>query len=262
MSVIVDRVKETSTTTGTGTLDLAGAEVGFLGFVAGCGTGAVVAYAIVGRAGEACEGEWEVGIGTVTDATPDTLSRTTILKTHNNNTTVVNFSAGTKDVFLTRPAAWLVRTAKTARRSGGDIAVGSTWAQITLDNGDHSSGDLVIPAVEGDQIEVTINGVWNSGSGSDAGMDVACMVGGSANSWFGDSGGFGTSTGFGVSGLYYNQNAIGSVSAVIRKTLVSGDISSGTVTLRFAARRNGARTLFASGTGPLWFTVAAKNCGQ
>jgi hypothetical protein len=47
MSVVyADRVKETSTTTGTGTLDLAGAETGFQGFVAGAGDGARVAYAI------------------------------------------------------------------------------------------------------------------------------------------------------------------------------------------------------------------------
>ena len=76
--VLNDRVKETSTTTGTGTLDLAGAVQDFEGFVA--------------------------GIGTVTDATPDTLSRDTILSSSNSDA-AVNFSAGTKDVFCTQPAS-------------------------------------------------------------------------------------------------------------------------------------------------------------
>ena len=66
--VINDRVKETSTTTGTGTLDLAGAATGFEGFVAGIATGNTTYYAIWNQG----TSEWEVGLGTVTDATPDT----------------------------------------------------------------------------------------------------------------------------------------------------------------------------------------------
>ena len=59
-----DRVKETSTTTGTGTLDLSGAVTAFETFVAGIGDGNTTYYAIVNRD----EAEWEVGLGTVTDA--------------------------------------------------------------------------------------------------------------------------------------------------------------------------------------------------
>ena len=73
--VINDRVKETSATTGTGTLDLAGALTGFETFVAGIGDGNTTYYAIELNSA----GEFEVGIGTVTDASPDTLSRTTII---------------------------------------------------------------------------------------------------------------------------------------------------------------------------------------
>ena len=98
--VVNDRVKETSTTTGTGTLDLAGAVSGFQTFVAGIGNSNVTYYAIVNDSGT----EFEIGIGTVTDASTDTLSRTTILESSNSDA-AVNFSAGTKTVFCTLPAS-------------------------------------------------------------------------------------------------------------------------------------------------------------
>ena len=98
--VINDRVKETSTTTGTGTFSLAGAETGFETFVSGIGTTNNTFYAI-SNDGTA---EFEVGIGTVTDASPDTLSRDTIISSSNSDA-AVNFSAGTKTVFCTLPAS-------------------------------------------------------------------------------------------------------------------------------------------------------------
>ena len=98
--VINDRVKETSTTTGTGTLSLAGAETGYESFVAGIGTTNTTYYAIELNSA----GEWEVGIGTVTDATPDTLSRDTIISSSNSDS-LVDFLAGTKTVFCTLPAS-------------------------------------------------------------------------------------------------------------------------------------------------------------
>ena len=100
MALIVnDRVKETSTTTGTGTLNLAGAEQGYESFVSGIGTTNTTFYAIENNSA----GEFEVGIGTVTDASPDTLSRDTIISSSNSDNKV-DFSAGTKTVFCTYPA--------------------------------------------------------------------------------------------------------------------------------------------------------------
>ena len=98
--VVNDRVKETSTTTGTGTLSLAGAVTGFETFVAGIGNSNTTYYAIVNTN----NGEFEVGLGTVTDATPDTLARTTIISSSNSDN-AVDFSAGTKNVFVTLPAS-------------------------------------------------------------------------------------------------------------------------------------------------------------
>jgi hypothetical protein len=93
--VVKDRVQETSTTTGTGTFTLAGAVSGFQSFSA-IGDGNTTYYAIVGGT------EWEVGLGTYTSS-GTTLSRTTILESSNGGT-AVNFSAGTKNVFVTYPA--------------------------------------------------------------------------------------------------------------------------------------------------------------
>jgi hypothetical protein len=92
--VVKDRVKETSTTTGTGTLTLAGAALGFESFSSSIGNGNTTYYAIVGGS------EWEVGLGTVAAGT---LARTTVLESSNADA-LVNFSAGTKDVFCTYPA--------------------------------------------------------------------------------------------------------------------------------------------------------------
>jgi hypothetical protein len=97
--ILKDRVKETSSTTGTGTLDLDGAVAGFEGFVSAVGNGNTCYYAIQDANGA----DWEVGVGTITDATPDTLARNTILASSNADS-VVTLSAGEHAVFLTYPA--------------------------------------------------------------------------------------------------------------------------------------------------------------
>lgn len=96
--VVADRVKETSTTTGTGTVTLAGAVTGFQSFSA-VGNANSTFYCIAAQSGT----EWEVGIGTYTSS-GTTLSRDTVLSSSNSGS-LVNFSAGTKDVFVTFPAS-------------------------------------------------------------------------------------------------------------------------------------------------------------
>jgi len=95
--IVKDRVKETSTTTGTGTITLAGASSGFQSFSA-IGNGNSTYYCIAAQSGT----EWEVGIGTYTSS-GTTLSRDSVLSSSNSGS-LVNFSAGTKDVFVTYPA--------------------------------------------------------------------------------------------------------------------------------------------------------------
>jgi len=98
--VIKDRVKETSTTTGTSNLNLAGAVSGFQGFVA-AGITDTTYYALIDANGTA----WEVGLGTISDSSPDTLTRTdgnVIASTNSNNR--ISLSSGTHTVFATYPA--------------------------------------------------------------------------------------------------------------------------------------------------------------
>jgi hypothetical protein len=91
--IVADRVKETTTVTGTGPATLLGAASGYRSFASQLSIGDTCAYAIV----NANASEWEVGIGTYSAV--NTLTRTTIQASTNSNA-VVNFSAGTKDVFL------------------------------------------------------------------------------------------------------------------------------------------------------------------
>ena len=116
--VLNDRVKETSTTTGTGTFDLDGAVTGFETFVAGIATTNTTYYCIDHQG---AYDEWEVGLGTVTDASPDTLSRDTVISSSNSDGKV-DFTAGTLDVFCTFPAS---KTTDMTLTTLGDILYAS-----------------------------------------------------------------------------------------------------------------------------------------
>ena len=96
--VLADRVKETSTTTGTGDMALAGAEIGYQSFAV-IGNNNSTYYTITLQGGT----EWEVGIGTYETTGPD-LQRDTVLSNSLGTTAKINFSAGIKDVFVTYPS--------------------------------------------------------------------------------------------------------------------------------------------------------------
>ena len=98
--IVNDRVKETTTTTGTGTITLLGAVEDFEGFSAGIGDGNTTYYCIFHESDS--YNEWEVGYGVFT-ASGATLTRTAI--TSSNGDALESFSAGTKSVFCTLPAS-------------------------------------------------------------------------------------------------------------------------------------------------------------
>ena len=97
--VINDRVKETSTTQGTGDITLAGASTGFVTFNSGIGTSNTTYYCIF----EQGTNTFQIGLGTLSGST--TLERTTVINNSSGNTSKISFTGGTLDVFCTMPAA-------------------------------------------------------------------------------------------------------------------------------------------------------------
>lgn len=96
--VVKDRVKETCTSPGTGTVTLLGASTGYVSFSV-IGNSNSTYYCIADQSGS----NWEVGIGTYT-ASGTTLSRDTVLSNSAGTTALINFSSGTQDVFVTYPS--------------------------------------------------------------------------------------------------------------------------------------------------------------
>lgn len=112
--VIADRVRETTTTTGTGTITLGGAVTNFETFTANLSNSDTTYYAIVDNT----NGAFEVGLGTFT-ASGTTLARSVLASSNSNN--LVDFGAGTKDVFITVPASKIV-----VEDGSNNVAIGGT----------------------------------------------------------------------------------------------------------------------------------------
>jgi hypothetical protein len=117
--VLNNRVRELTSTTGTGAVTLGGAVGGFQTFAAGIGNSNTTYYAISINS----ESEWEVGLGTL-NGDSSTLTRTTVLESSNSDS-AVDFSAGSKEVFCTLPAE------KAVYLDASDDPVGVTGSAIT-----------------------------------------------------------------------------------------------------------------------------------
>ena len=127
--VLKDRVKETSTTAGTGTITLDGAVTGFQSFSA-VGNGNSTYYAIVDNA----TGAWEVGIGTYTSS-GTTLSRTTVLSSSNSGS-LVSFTSNPKDVFVTYPSE------KAVYQDSAGVVVQQSFGAITATSAALTTGTV------------------------------------------------------------------------------------------------------------------------
>ena len=158
---VADRVKETTTTTGTGTVTLAGASSGFQAFSV-IGNANTTYYAIVAQSGT----EWEVGLGTYTSA-GTLLSRDTVLSSSNAGA-LVNFSAGTKDVFVTYPAGRSVY-----QDPNGLISISGTIQATTFHGGSASITNADLASAV---IGVLSNTTFTSGSAS-----ITTLTGSSMN---------------------------------------------------------------------------------
>lgn len=171
--VLKDRVRETTSSTGTGTITLSGAVTGYQDFSV-IGNGNTSYYAILGGT------EWEVGIGTYT-ASGTTLSRDTVLESSNSGS-LVNFSAGTKDVICTF-AAEKATTLDSAQTLTNKSMSGSSNTFTNLPNSALTNSSITVngtPVNLGDSLSVgTVTSV--SGSGSYGGLSLSGTVTSSGN---------------------------------------------------------------------------------
>ena len=156
--VLADRVKETTTTTGTGTLTLLGASIGFQSFAA-VGNGNTTYYTISSNGGA----EYEVGIGTYTSS-GTALSRTTVLSSSNSGS-LVNLSAGTKDVFVTYPASKSTyETAGQEIYAGADGSIYLNAITITKDSAVpanyHGMSAGPVTVASGITVTIATGSVW------------------------------------------------------------------------------------------------------
>ena len=162
MPAFADRVKESSTTTGTGTLTLDGAATGFQTFSGAFGNSVSVYYVIAGGS------EWEIGIGTTGAGT---LTRDTVLQSSNADAKVV-FSAGTKDVFCSYVADRAVTTVDAATLTNKTIS----GASNTLSNIGNAALTNSSVTVNGTAISLGSSGTVTAAAGTLTGATLASGV--------------------------------------------------------------------------------------
>lgn len=148
--VLLDRVKQTATTIGTGTITLNGLAVGFQTF-SSLGDGATTYYTIQGDA------DWEVGIGIYSS---NTLTRDTVLSSSNGGA-LVNFTKGTKNVFVTLPAEKTITSIASADSS---VTVTQVGTEVNLAVSGGSGTVTSVAATAGTGISVTGSPITTSGT--------------------------------------------------------------------------------------------------
>ncbi len=158
--VINNRVRETTSTTGTGAVTLGGAVGGFQTFAAGIGNSNTTYYAISINT----ENEWEVGLGTL-NADSSTLTRTTVLESSNSDS-AVDFSAGSKEVFCTLPSE------KAVYLDASDDQVGG-FSSLAADSSPQLGGDLDVVTYDivstaNRDIDIIPNGTGDVNLGADS----------------------------------------------------------------------------------------------
>jgi hypothetical protein len=151
--VLADRIQETSNSTGTGTITLAGAASGFRSFSV-IGDGNTTYYTIVGGT------QWEIGLGTYTSS-GTTLSRDTVLSSSNSNA-LVDFSAGVKTVFVTYPAGKSVY----ANASGYVVVSDFTATNANVTTLNVSGTSAFLDTVTAEHVNPSTNNTYDLGTTS------------------------------------------------------------------------------------------------
>lgn len=177
--LIKDRVKDTTTTTGTGNITLSNsAPTGFQTFNSAIGTGNTTYYCIAGQG----TSEWETGLATLSGTPATTLARTTVFESSNSGS-LVNFSAGTKDVFVTYPAskASTYDSVTTYDAVGSYVWAGSDGGSAFTAGSTYSGATLKAAGVKEDKAAddisygSTLSGTWRAMGQSAAGDKTATL---------------------------------------------------------------------------------------
>jgi len=157
--VINNRVRETTSTTGTGAVTLGGAVGGFQSFAAGIGNSNTTYYAISINS----ESEWEVGLGTL-NSDSSTLTRTTVLESSNSDA-AVDFAAGSKEVFCTLPSEKAVYLDASDDQVGGFASLVADTTPQLGGNLDVNGQDIV--STSDADIDIIPNGTGDVNLGAD-----------------------------------------------------------------------------------------------
>ena len=154
-----DRVRETTSTTGTGAVTLGGAVDGFQTFAAGIGNSNTTYYAISLNSAN----EWEVGRGTL-NGDSSTLTRTTVLESSNGDA-AVDFSAGAKEIFCTLPSEKAVYLDASDNQVGGFTSLVADTTPQLGGNLDVNGQDIV--SASNADIDIIPNGTGDVNLGAD-----------------------------------------------------------------------------------------------
>ena len=222
--VINNRVRETTSTTGTGAVTLGGAVGGFQSFAAGIGNDNTTYYAISINS----ESEWEVGLGTL-NSDSSTLTRTTVLESSNSDA-AVDFAAGSKEVFCTLPSEKAVYLDASDDQVGGFASLVADTTPQLGGNLDVNGQDIV--STSDADIDIIPNGTGDVNLGADT-VQV------------GDNDADATITTQGTGDLTLNTN---------------NGTNSGTVTIADGA--NGNITLTPNGTGDVILSADSVSVGD
>ena len=226
--VLKDRVLETASAPGTGTVTLLGATAGYQTFSAAIGNANTTYYTIADQSGS----NWEVGVGTYTTS-GNTLTRNTVLSSSNGGS-LVNFNAGTQNVFVTYPS-------EEAIYNNGTSIVGPTGSSVAVANGGTGATTL------------TANGVVYGNGTSAVGVTAVGSTGqvlvgntGAAPSWATVSSSLVSSFSAGTTGFTPSTATTGAVTLAGTLGVANGGTGLTTLTANYVPYGNGTSALQSS----------------
>jgi hypothetical protein len=234
--VVADRVQEVTSTAGTGTLDLSGAVGGYQSFVSGVGSGNTTYYVVYDQTAQL----WEIGLGTVTSGSPDTLSRDTVLLNSSGGTSKINFPGNAANVWCDYPALKSVyRAADGSVTLPGSLSVtGSTTLATSISGILKATSGTVSAATSGTDYAPATSGtsiLKGNGAGgfSDAtsGTDYAPATSGTAILKGNGAGGFSSTT----AGVDYSAGTSALSSGILKSTTSTGALSIATAGTDYVA---------------------------